>query len=389
MKKYFLKLFIIITFILLVSEFKAQTNFVMNEIYSKGTSTDPDWIEIFNLSSSDLDISGYNIYDEGGLIGTKPKKIFLSGSIIPANGFLVIVTDDTSASGFGLSSNGETVWIENTTGFVVDSVTFPALQATESYSRVPDGQTWVITNSITRGVSNIYSNPATVVLNEIYSRGTASDPDWIELYNPSSLDINMTGYKIYDENGQLGSIPKKEFPLGSLVPANGFFVIVTADGSASGFGLSSMGEEVWLENETGLIIDDVTFPALDTTQSYCRYPDGTSGWQLSNSITRGLPNTITNLEDDFNPPSEYQLNQNHPNPFNPTTTISYTMPMTGIVSLKIFNVLGKEIATLVNETKSAGNYSINFNAGGLSSGVYFYRLTTDNFTSTKKLILMK
>lgn len=76
MKKYFLKLIIIITFILLVSEFKAQTNFVMNEIYSKGTSTDPDWIEIFNLSSSDLDISGYKIYDEGGLIGTKPKKSY-------------------------------------------------------------------------------------------------------------------------------------------------------------------------------------------------------------------------------------------------------------------------------------------------------------------------
>jgi hypothetical protein len=389
MKKYSLKLIIVITFILLVSEFKAQTNIVMNEIYSRGTTTDPDWIEIFNLSSSELDISGYKIYDEGGLIGTKPKKIFLSGSIIPVNGFLVVVTDDTSSSGFGLSSSGEVVWIENTSGVLIDSVVFPALQVSESYSRIPDGQTWVTTNSITRGTSNVYSNPATVVINEIYSRGTASDPDWIELYNPSSIDINLIGYKIYDENGQLGSIPKKEFPSGSIIPANGFFVIVTADGSASGFGLSSMGEEVWLENETGVIIDDVTFPALDITQSYCRYPDGTSGWQLSNSISRGFSNTITNVEDEFNPDPEYRLNQNYPNPFNPTTTISYSIPMTSNVSLKIFNVVGREVASLVNESKSAGSYSINFNASGLSSGVYFYQLTTANFTATKKFILVK
>jgi hypothetical protein len=63
--------------------------------------------------------------------------------------------------------------------------------------------------------------------------------------------------------------------------------------------------------------------------------------------------------------------------------------MTSNVSLKIFNVLGKEVAELVNESKSAGNYSINFNASGLSSGVYFYQLTTANFTATKKFILMK
>ena len=389
MKKYILKLFIVITFSLLVIELKAQTNFVMNEIYSRGTTTDPDWIEIFNLTSSDLDISGYKIYDEGGLIGTKPKKVLPSGSIIQANGFLVIVTDDTTASGFGLSSDGEKVWIENSSGILVDSVVFPVLQVSESYSRVPDGHLWIVTNTITRGTMNIYSNPTTVVMNEIYSRGTSFDPDWIELFNPSATDIVLTGYKIYDENGQLGSIPKKEFPSGSIIPANGYFVMITADGSVSGFGLSSLGEEVWLENENGLIIDDVNFPAFDTTQSYCRYPDGTSGWQISNSITRGLPNTITNVEDEFNLISEYRLNQNYPNPFNPSTTISFTIPMTSNVSLKIFNVLGKEVATLVNETKNAGNYSINFNASGLSSGVYFYQFTTDNFTTTKKFTLMK
>ncbi|MCK7520236.1 MAG: T9SS type A sorting domain-containing protein [Ignavibacteriales bacterium] len=105
--------------------------------------------------------------------------------------------------------------------------------------------------------------------------------------------------------------------------------------------------------------------------------------------TRGFSNVVTDVENEFNSISEYRLNQNYPNPFNPTTTISFTIPATSNVSLKVFNILGKEVATLVNETKSAGNYSINFNASGLSSGVYFYQLTTDNFTSTKKFTLMK
>ena len=104
---------------------------------------------------------------------------------------------------------------------------------------------------------------------------------------------------------------------------------------------------------------------------------------------RGTANIITDVNDDFNLVSEYRLNQNYPNPFNPSTTISYTIPTISNVSLKVFNILGKEVATIVNETKSAGNYSINFNASGLSSGVYFYQLTTDNFTSTKKFTLMK
>jgi hypothetical protein len=128
---------------------------------------------------------------------------------------------------------------------------------------------------------------------------------------------------------------------------------------------------------------------MDTTQSYSRYPDGNSTWQLTTTITKGFANTLTSVDDDFTTISEYILNQNYPNPFNPTTTISFTIPTTSTVSLKVFNILGKEVATIVNETKIAGNYSVKFNAGGLSSGIYFYQLTTDNFTATKKFTLLK
>ena len=88
-------------------------------------------------------------------------------------------------------------------------------------------------------------------------------------------------------------------------------------------------------------------------------------------------------------PTELKLNQNYPNPFNPSTSISFALPKTQNVSLTVFNMLGQEVATLVNETLEAGNYSFNFNANQFASGVYIYRLQTANQAITKKMILQK
>jgi hypothetical protein len=91
-------------------------------------------------------------------------------------------------------------------------------------------------------------------------------------------------------------------------------------------------------------------------------------------------------------PKEFCLEQNYPNPFNPTTTIKYRIPDIGTrhaVSLRIFNLLGREVATLVNENKPAGNYQVTWNASTMSSGVYFYQLKSGNFVETKKMLLLK
>jgi Protein of unknown function (DUF3494). len=88
-------------------------------------------------------------------------------------------------------------------------------------------------------------------------------------------------------------------------------------------------------------------------------------------------------------PQEFALFQNYPNPFNPSTRIQYSLEKAGMVSLKVYNVLGLEVATLVNGRQEAGSYTVPFNATGLSSGVYFYRLEAGSLNSTKKLILMK
>jgi hypothetical protein len=87
--------------------------------------------------------------------------------------------------------------------------------------------------------------------------------------------------------------------------------------------------------------------------------------------------------------TSYDLMQNYPNPFNPTTTITYQLPKNGMVTLKIYDAIGTEVTTLVDEFKSSGRYNVTFNASGLASGVYFCRLQVNDFTSSKKLILMK
>src|SRR3990170_658790 len=111
---------------------------------------------------------------------------------------------------------------------------------------------------------------------------------------------------------------------------------------------------------------------------------------------RPLSQMITSVESisDLRP-TEFTLDQNYPNPFNPTTTIRYAIPHLGederggFVTLKVYDVLGNEVSTLVDEYKPAGSYEVNFNASGLASGVYYYQLKVGSLAETKKLILMK
>ena len=103
---------------------------------------------------------------------------------------------------------------------------------------------------------------------------------------------------------------------------------------------------------------------------------------LSNMITDVTYNTVITQE-------HFDLKQNYPNPFNPSTTIKYQIPLSGNVTLKVYDILGKEVTTLVNERKLPGSYEVKFNATDLSSGIYFYKLQTGSLVETKKMIFLK
>lgn len=106
-------------------------------------------------------------------------------------------------------------------------------------------------------------------------------------------------------------------------------------------------------------------------------------------VYRSVSPVVGVVTDHFRFPKSFTLAQNYPNPFNPTTKIRYNIPELSLITLKVYDVLGNEIATLVNEEKPIGSYDIDFNANQLPSGVYFYQLIAGDFVAIKKMILMK
>jgi len=116
------------------------------------------------------------------------------------------------------------------------------------------------------------------------------------------------------------------------------------------------------------------------TQSDSFYIYLNAGW---------IPTGIRQSEQEILSVNSYELSQNYPNPFNPTTTIEFSIPQSGVVNLVVYNILGEQVKTLINEERSAGKQSVQFNANNLASGIYFYKLQAGSFIETKKMILLK
>ncbi|MCB0732697.1 MAG: T9SS type A sorting domain-containing protein, partial [Ignavibacteriae bacterium] len=173
-----------------------------------------------------------------------------------------------------------------------------------------------------------------------------------------------------------------------------------------GFGFNGAGELLRIFNDVNQIIDSVTY---DDNLPWPIEPDGNGAtlelldfnsdnslaenWKASegNGTPGKMNSGLVSIDDKeiIDIPNSYQLFQNYPNPFNPSTTIKFAVPKQSKVAIKIFDVLGNEIKTLHEGIKQTGTHLINFNAGNLSSGVYFYKLQYGNSQLIKKLILLK
>lgn len=142
----------------------------------------------------------------------------------------------------------------------------------------------------------------------------------------------------------------------------------------------------------------ITFPTATTVNHFDLYYSPSTGivtaYACKGSTTTGTiykyTETVTGITGSNNEiPSEFALRQNYPNPFNPTTTIEYSISNSAFITLKVYNILGKEMTTLVAEQKTAGNYNVTFDASNYTTGIYYYTLTADNFRDTKKMLLTK
>jgi len=123
------------------------------------------------------------------------------------------------------------------------------------------------------------------------------------------------------------------------------------------------------------LLGNITATATDTNGN-------TSMFSLPYAVSTNVKQTVLN-------PVRFSLEQNYPNPFNPTTTIKYQIPELSFLTIKVYDVVGNEITALVNEEKQIGSYEVNFDATGIPSGVYFYRLQAEDFAETKKMVLIR
>jgi hypothetical protein len=217
---------------------------------------------------------------------------------------------------------------------------------------------------------------------DLLTSGTVSAEQW------ESVLISYEDVTVTDENadGDPGPDPGSG-------PLRNFGDILVADASSS-------NTRIALQYGTH-DYHNFWFAGMDTIPNYVRQGNtfesisgilwfGFSNYKLLPRKNDDFVGWVTDVEYDDVVPSEYALLQNYPNPFNPSTKIEFSLPVEGNVTLKIFNLLGEEVRTLIsNELKSAGKHSVTFDAGNLATGIYIYRLQTGNYSSNKKMILLR
>jgi len=188
---------------------------------------------------------------------------------------------------------------------------------------------------------------------------------------------------------------------GGPLVAGGTNIAASAGTLIAGFGLRSASGELThqepMTSSNNQVVFSFSYTAPASEGSITLYANGNSvnldgtnsndQWNFAQNKTVTVAN-VSGIEGETQPLA-YGLLQNYPNPFNPTTKISYQIPQAGQVQLKIYSITGTEISTLVNEYKQPGIYSASFNASSLSSGVYLYKLSVNNFNDIKKMILLK
>lgn len=212
----------------------------------------------------------------------------------------------------------------------------------------------------------------------------------VSINGPDSLTVNQTAnYSITISGGPL-------YAAGTdIAVSNGILTPASGD-------LMLQNDELTHVSPKAPVSDAVTFnftyTAPSTSGIQTIYANGNSvnynglntgdQWNFAPNKIIKVSSITTGIESEANI-FTYNLKQNYPNPFNPTTKINYSIPDEELVTIKIYNLVGKEITTLINEMKPYGNYEIEFNATGLPSGVYFYQLVAGDFIQTKKMLLLK
>ena len=282
--------------------------------------------------------------------------------------------------------NGDVVWAAGRDGAIVKST--------------DAGQTWASLNSGTtvrfRGIAAFGPSKAWAVGQDGIIKYTSDGgATWINQNSTTVDDLHdvqflseLVGFAggsgskvIFTSDGGQTWISRST---GIAMGINGIFFLDENQGwavsDAGTIYVTSNGGMNWTtqQSNTSQILNEVFFISLNT------------GWAVGDVGTIVYYNgAVTSIENQKGLLKSYHLFQNYPNPFNPSTEIKFSIPQTSNLTLKVFDVMGREVTTLIDDKMEAGKHSIVFNAANLSSGVYYYTITAKNFMETKKMILLK
>ena len=213
--------------------------------------------------------------------------------------------------------------------------------------------------------------------------GICFSPDEKKLYVNDSQAHKIYVWDVIDDS----TIANKK--LFFTIPVNGYADGMKTDKDGNIY--CTCSSAVWVISSTGEQIGKIDLPS-NVSASNCAWGDSdfkTLFITAGTSVYRVRPFAISTDNNDSELLKEFKLFQNYPNPFNPSTNISYSIPTNSQVVLKIYDALGKEIMTIENRERTAGTYVVPFNARNLASGVYYYKITADDFSEVKKLVLIK
>ncbi len=253
------------------------------------------------------------------------------------NSNVIIVGDGTTGSGFGK------VW-----------------------KSVNGGMNWTLINTVTGSEIPMIAN--TTIVSDLYYHSTWSSGSFWKSTNAGSNFNNLT------QTGSLWATDiSKDDPTAVAYDYYGSNAFISVNGGAS-FTSTNVGSSpaagICFFDKANLLIQH-------------------GGGVYKMSVTYNVLTSVSENIISTNVPESFTLGQNYPNPFNPATKIQYSLPVSGNVSLKVFDQSGKEVSNLVSGIKTAGTYEVNFDASSFSSGLYFYKIEAGNFTATKKMLLIK
>jgi hypothetical protein len=360
----------------------------------RSTDNGLSWISMNNgLIGGQLEAMDFAQVDSGIMLGTGqgvwlstsqgsswsarnsglPSESFRSVRAMAALGNDVYITIETSTNGY-LSTNRGLSWVTRP-GAAGDSriLVHNGAMYTTGYVEVRkstnSGTSWT---SISGGLPSILYGTQVVAVNDTLYVSSNSEGIYRTTNGGSSwhpVNNGLTGTALY----------------ATAIAGNGS--ILLAGTNFDGVFLSTNRGGSWLAVNQGLTSNWITCLAIRPPYAYA----GTDPFGGSGGVWRRLlTDFVTSVEGEAGiTPARFALGQNYPNPFNPSTTITYDLPKDSRVSLNLYNILGQEVATLVNEEQKAGYRSVQWNASNVPSGVYFYRIQAGDFVASKRLLMLK